>query len=80
MTVRFLKSDGPVLLASFQRLVFERVSIKAFSLPTLDAASTPNEPNSFSSICELSPTPLNEVYVICEKSKLWLSEILFVST
>jgi hypothetical protein len=31
-------------------------------------------------LCELSPTPLSDVYVICEKFKLGLSEILFVST
>jgi hypothetical protein len=41
---------------------------------------TTNEPNSFPCLCELSPTPLCEVCVICEKSKLGLSEILFVST
>jgi hypothetical protein len=31
-------------------------------------------------VCELSPTPVSEVCVICQKSKLGLSEILFVST
>jgi hypothetical protein len=55
-------------------------SIKASPLPPLEFAGTTNGSNSFPSLCELSPTPLCEVYLICEKSKLGLSEILFVST
>jgi hypothetical protein len=55
-------------------------SIKACPLPPLEAAGTINEPNSFPCLCELLPTPLCEVRVICEKSKLGLSEILFVNT
>jgi hypothetical protein len=53
---------------------------KSFPLPPLEAAGKTNEPYSFLSLCELSSTPLCLVYVICEKSKLGLSEILFVST
>jgi hypothetical protein len=49
-------------------------------LPPLEAAGTINEPYSFPSLCELSPTPLSEVSVICEKSKLGLSEIHFMSS
>jgi hypothetical protein len=46
----------------------------------LEEAGTTNEPISFRSLCELLPTPLCEVCVICEKSKLGLSEIIFMST
>jgi hypothetical protein len=68
------------LLASSHQLAFLGASIKASLLPPLEAASTTNESYSFPSLCELSPTYLCEVCVICEKSKLGLSEILFVST
>jgi hypothetical protein len=64
------------LLACFQRVVFFREEAP----PLLEEAGTTNEPISFRSLCELLPTPLCEVYVICEKSKLGLSEIIFVST
>jgi hypothetical protein len=58
-----------LLLASFQRLVGGGGGkYKRFPLLPLEAAGTTNEPNSFSNLCELSPTTLCEVYVIYEKS------------
>jgi hypothetical protein len=59
---------------------FWMASIKAFSLPHLKVAGSTNENIHPISLCELSPTPLSEIRVICEKSKLGLNEILFVST
>jgi hypothetical protein len=67
------------LLASSQQLVLGG-GYKSFPLPPLEAAGFTNENTRPISLCELSPTPLSEVCVICEKFKLGLSEILFVST
>jgi hypothetical protein len=66
------------LLVSFQRLVFGG-KYKSFPHPPLEVAGSTNENTHPNSLCELSPTPLCEVCVIYEKSKLGLSEILFVS-
>jgi hypothetical protein len=79
-------SSSKIRCSSFYRLVLNSylgaggASIKAFPLPPLEAAGTTNEPNAFPCLSELLPTPLCEVCMICEKSKLGLSEILFVST
>jgi hypothetical protein len=59
------------LLASSQRLVFW-ASIKA--PPPLEGASAIYETHSFLSLCELSPTPLCKVCVICGKFKFGLRE------
>jgi hypothetical protein len=59
---------------------FWGASIKASLIPPLDAAGSTNENTHPISLFELSPTPLSEVCVIYKKSKLVLSEILFVST
>jgi hypothetical protein len=56
---------------------FWEISIKASLLPTLEGTGPTNKNTLSKSLCELSPTPLCEV---CEKSKLGLTEILFVST
>jgi hypothetical protein len=64
------------LLASSQRLLLRGVGIKASPLRPLEAAGSTNESTHPIIICELSPTPLSEVCVICEKSKLWLNEIV----
>jgi hypothetical protein len=53
---------------------FWGTSIKAFSIPPLEGASTIHETYSFLSLCELFPTPLCEVCVICEKSDFGLRE------
>jgi hypothetical protein len=74
------KPDVPVFTDYFSTASFWGLSIKAFPLPPLKAAGSTNENTHPTSLCELSPTPLNEVCVICEKFKLGLSEILFVST
>jgi hypothetical protein len=55
-------------------------SIKAFPLPLLEDADSTNKNTHPIKLCELSPTPLSEVWLIYEKSKLGLSEILFVGT
>jgi hypothetical protein len=55
---------------------FLGASIKAFPLPSLEAAGSTNENTHLKPFCELSPTPLSEVWLICEKSKLGLSEII----
>jgi hypothetical protein len=76
-----LVSNGLFSTASF--FVGGRVrgaSIKAFPLPLLEDADSTNENTHPIRLCELSPTPLSEVWLIYEKFKLWLSEILFVST
>jgi hypothetical protein len=75
---RFQNQMFHFLLASTKWLVWGG-KYKSYPLPPLEAASTTNELDSFPSLCELSPIPLCEVCVICEKSKLGLSEILFVS-
>jgi hypothetical protein len=53
---------------------------KSFPPPSYEAAGSTNKNTHPISLCELSPTPLSEVWLICEKYKLGLSEILFVST
>jgi hypothetical protein len=59
---------------------FLRNSIKAFSTPSFGSCWFHLWKYTSLSLWDLSPAPLGEVCMICEKSKLVLSETLFMST
>jgi hypothetical protein len=67
------------LLTSFQQLVLGN-SIKTFPHPSFGNCWFHQWKYTSLSLWDLSPIPLSKVWVICDKSKLELSEILFMST
>jgi hypothetical protein len=80
LDVSISKLDVPVFTGYFPTASFWGASIKSSPLCPLEAAGSTNKNTHPISLCELSPTPLSKVWLIYEKSKLGLSEILFVST